>query len=120
LTRNPKTRRYDLKAHSLRKYFLTQMISTGIERDYVEYMIGHTLSTYHDIKMKGIDFLRGVYLASGLSIQPQTKTSKILDLIDIIHSWGLDPKEILTQEALNQSQSARAIQIEKGPDNQED
>lgn len=101
LTRNPKIRRYDLRAHSLRKFFLTQMISLGVERDYVEYMIGHTLSIYHDVKMKGVDFLRGIYLASGLSIQPRTKASKILDLIEIVRSWGLDPEEVLTQEALN-------------------
>jgi integrase len=103
LTRNPKTRRYDLKAHSLRKFFLTQMISMGVERDYIEYMMGHTLSIYHDVKMKGVDFLRGVYSASGLSIQPKTRASKILDLKEIIHSWGLNPEEVLTQKALNES-----------------
>jgi integrase len=101
LTANRKIRRYALNAHSLRKFFLTQMISTGIERDYVEYMMGHSLSIYHDVKTKGVDFLRRIYLASGLSIQPATKASKILDLIEIIRSWGLDPEEILTQEALN-------------------
>ena len=108
LTGNPKIRRYDLRAHSLRKFFLTQMVSLGVERDYVEYMMGHTLSTYHDVKMKGVDFLRGVYLASGLSIQPKTRASKIRDLIEIINSWGLNPKEVLTQETLNQSYGASA------------
>jgi hypothetical protein len=63
--------------------------------------MGHSLSIYHDVKTKGVDFLRRIYLASGLSIQPATKASKILDLIEIIRSWGLDPEEILTQEALN-------------------
>jgi integrase len=101
LTRKPKIRRYDLNAHSLRKFFLTQMMSTGTERDYVEYMMGHSLSVYHDVKMKGVDFLRGIYLKSGMSIQPRTKTSKILDLIEITRSWKLNPEELLTQEALN-------------------
>jgi hypothetical protein len=100
LNRNPKAKRYDLRAHSLRKFFLTQMISLGVERDYVEYMMGHTLSIYHDVKMKGVDFLRGIYSASGLSIQPRTKADKILDLTEIIHSWGLNPEEVLTQKAL--------------------
>jgi integrase len=108
LTANPKIKRYDLRAHSLRKFFLTQMVSLGVERDYVEYMMGHTLSTYHDVKMKGVDFLRGIYLASDLSIQPRTRASKILDLIEIINSWGLNPEEVLTQETLNQSYRARA------------
>ena len=106
LTRNPKTKRYELRAHSLRKFFLTQMISTGTERDYVEYMMGHTLSVYHDVKMKSVDFLRGIYQASGLSIQPRTKASKIADLIRIIDAWKLDPTEILSQEALNHSREA--------------
>jgi integrase len=103
LIKNPKIRRYDLRAHSLRKFFLTQMISTGTERDYVEYMMGHTLSVYHDVKMKGVDFLRGIYLASGISVQPRTKASKIHDLIKIIRLWELNPEELLTQEALDYS-----------------
>ena len=101
LVKKPKVKRYDLNVKSLRKFFLTQMISTGTERDYVEYMMGHTLSIYHDVKMKGVDFLRAIYLKSGISMQPKTKASKILDLIEIARSWKLDPKEVLTQEALN-------------------
>ena len=77
------------------------MMSTGTERDYVEYMMGHSLSAYHDVKMKGVDFLRGIYSKSGMSIQPRTKASKIVDLIEIVHAWGLSPEEVLTQEALN-------------------
>jgi integrase len=101
LTENRKIKRYCLNVKSLRKFFLTQMMSTGTERDYVEHMMGHTLSVYHDVKMKGVDFLRGIYLKSGMSIQPRTKASKILDLIEITRSWKLNPEEVLTQEALN-------------------
>jgi hypothetical protein len=61
--------------------------------------------------MKGVDFLRGIYLASGLSIQPRTETSKILDLIEVIRSWGLSPEEVLTQETLNQSYRAHATAL---------
>jgi len=107
LIRNPKIKRYDLRAHSLRKFFLTQMVSMGVERDYVEYMMGHTLSSYHDVKMKGVDFLRAIYLASGLSMQPRTRASKILDLIEIIRSWELDPEEVLTQKTLSESYNGR-------------
>ncbi len=84
------------------------MMSTGTERDYVEYMMGHSLSVYHDVKMKGVDFLRGIYLKSGISIEPRTKTRKIIDLIGIIHSWGLNPEEVLTQEVLNQFYKAHS------------
>ena len=62
--------------------------------------MGHTISTYHDIRMKGIEFLRGVYTASNLSIRPKTRVSKIDALKEIIRAWGLNPDEILTQSAL--------------------
>jgi len=93
-------RRYELRAHSIRKFFRTQMAALGVDRDYIEYMMGHTINTYHDIKMKGIEFLRGIYIASGLSIKPKTRISKIDALKEIIRAWGLNPEEILTKEAL--------------------
>ena len=52
--------------------------------------------------MKGIEFLRGIYIASGLSIKPKTRISKIDALKEIIRAWGLNPEEILTREALSQ------------------
>jgi hypothetical protein len=73
-----------------------------MDRDYIEYMMGHTISTYHDIQMKGIEYLRGIYLSSGLSIRPKTRISKIDALKEIIRAWGLNPEEILTREALVQ------------------
>jgi len=58
--------RYDLRVHSLRKYFRTQLSALGVQPDYIEYVMGHTITTYHDIKMKGVSFsetymLRAVY-----------------------------------------------------------
>jgi hypothetical protein len=78
------------------------MASLGVDRDYIEYMMGHTISTYHDIRMKGIEFLHGIYIASGLSIRPKTRLSKIDALKEIIRAWGLNPEEVLTREALTQ------------------
>jgi len=63
-------------------------------------MMGHTISTYHDIKMKGVEFLRGIYIASGLSIKPKTRVSKIDALKEIIRAWGMNPEEILTRQAI--------------------
>ncbi|HSQ53632.1 MAG TPA: hypothetical protein VLM82_04220, partial [Acidobacteriota bacterium] len=48
----------------------------GVQGDYVDYMMGHTIDVYHDIQMKGIEYLRRVYAASGLCITPKTQTSK--------------------------------------------
>jgi integrase len=93
-------RRYELRVHSIRKFFRTQLAALGTQTDYIEYMMGHTVSTYHDIQMKGIEYLRGVYASSGLSIKPKARVSKIDALKEIIRAWGLNPEEILTRDAL--------------------
>jgi hypothetical protein len=93
-------RRYAMRPHSIRKFFRTQMAALGMQTDYIEYMMGHTISTYHDIQMKGTEFLRGVYAASGLSIAQKTAPNRIQMLKEIVRSFGLNPEEILTREAL--------------------
>jgi len=64
-------KRYILRPHSLRKYFRTQLTAKGVPADIVEYMMGHKLSTYLDIRMKGVEFLRNIYAAAGLNIKPK-------------------------------------------------
>jgi len=93
-------RRYAMRPHSIRKFFRTQMAALGVQTDYIEYMMGHTISTYHDIQMKGIEFLRGVYAASGLCIKPKMKPSRMEMLKEMVRALGLNPDEILTKEAL--------------------
>ncbi len=78
------------------------MAALGVDRDYIEYMMGHTISTYHELEMKGIEFLRGVYTATGISVKPRTRVSKIDALKEIIRAWGLNPEEILTRQALTE------------------
>ena len=92
---------YDLRAHSLRKYFRTQLAALGIPSDYIEYMMGHTISTYHDIKMKGVEFLRNIYASSGLSIKPKTRIGKLEMLKEFARLLGLNPEEIFVREALS-------------------
>jgi len=79
---------YEIRVHSIRKFFRTQLEAMGASRDYIEYMMGHKLSTYHDVPMKGIEFLRGVYAAANLRIQSKEKTS----LADVL-------KELIGQRA---------------------
>ena len=50
--------------------------------------------------MKGIEFLRGIYMASGLNIKPKTRVNKIDALKEIMRAWGFNPEEILTRDAL--------------------
>jgi hypothetical protein len=103
LNSSSSNRRYMLRTHSLRKFFRTQLAFLGVDRDYIEYMMGHKISNYFDIKMRGIEYLRGIYLSSGMSIRPQSEENKIDALIQIIRSWRLNPEKILTREALGQS-----------------
>jgi integrase len=110
-------RRNDICIHSIRKFFRTQLSALNVQTDYIEYMMGHTISTYHDIEMKGIEYLRGIYAASGLSIQAKTKVSKIDALKEIIRAWGLNPEEILTKEA-SASANATVIGQDRFEDNQ--
>jgi hypothetical protein len=93
---------YTLRVHSLRKYFKTQLLSLGVQSDYADYMMGHIIDTYHDIQSLGVEKLRNIYAASGLSIKPKTRVSKIDALKEIIRAWGLNPEQILTREALTQ------------------
>jgi len=102
LLKQPRGRMYDLRVHSLRKYFKTQLLALGIQPDYVDYMMGHSVDTYHDIQSLGIEKLRQIYATSGLSIRPKTRVSKIDALKEIIRAWGLNPEQILTRETLSQ------------------
>ena len=97
------TRRYILRTHSLRKFFRTQLAFLGVDSDYIEYMIGHKISSYFDVKMRGIEYLRSIYLSSGMSIRPQSEERKMNALKQIIRSWGLNPEKILTPEGKDQS-----------------
>mgnify|MGYP002153773025 CR=1 FL=1 len=90
---------YDLHVHSLRKFFKTQLMALGVQPDYIDYMMGHTVDTYHDIESKGIEFLRNIYAGAGLSIRPKAQTSKIDMVKEFIRGMGMNPEEILTRQA---------------------
>ena len=95
-------RLYDIRVHSLRKYFKTQLLAIGIQPDYVDYMMGHTVDTYHDIQSLGIDKLRNAYAASGFSIRRKTQVNKLEALKEIIRAWGMNPEQMLTRDALSE------------------
>jgi len=48
--------------------------------------MGHKIDRYHDIEMKGVEFLRNSYISSGLSIRPKTRLSKIEALKETIRA----------------------------------
>lgn len=87
-------KRYELNVHSLRKWFKTQMTAEGVQSDYVEFFMGHVISTYQDVKSLGIEKLREIYRSAGLSIRPRPEISKLDQLKTIAESLGLDPNKI--------------------------
>jgi len=90
---------YDLRPHSLRKYFKSQLASLGVNNDYIDYMMGHVVDTYHDIQSKGIEFLRNIYAKAGLAIRSQSKLSKLDIMKEFARAQGLDPEKILVEKA---------------------
>jgi len=98
---NGKKTRYEVRPHSIRKYFRTQLGSTStMPTDYIEYLMGHTISTYNDIQMKGVDFLRNKYALAGLSIRQKEKAD-IYDFVeDVIRSKGYSIDAELLRRAI--------------------
>jgi site-specific recombinase XerD len=91
---------YSVRCHSLRKFFRTQMGAAKLDSEVIEYMMGHTISTYDDIQSLGIETLRKAYSAANLAIRPKTQLNRIEQLKEIIRGWGENPEELLTKDAL--------------------
>lgn len=89
--------RYDLKVHSLRKFFKTQLTALGVQPDYIDYMMGHTIDTYNDVRSKGVEFLRGIYAAANLSIRPKPEMSRLDQLKVFARGLGLDPERCIME-----------------------
>ena len=50
--------------------------------------MGHKLSTYHDVRMKRIELLRGIYASADLKIFPKQRTTLEDILKEIIRARG--------------------------------
>ncbi len=105
---------YDLRVHSIRKFFKTQLMALGVQSDYIDYMMGHTVDTYHDIQSKGIEFLRNIYAGAGLSIAPKPKGWELDALKAFARGLGLEPDKVLTQAALAEPHRAYATPEDRG------
>jgi hypothetical protein len=103
IPREKKARRHDLRVHSLRYYFRTQLTALGVNPEYAEFMMGHKGALYNDIKMKGPEFLRNIYRASALSIRQKTKSSRLDLLKELVRGFNLDPEKVLVKEALSEA-----------------
>ena len=97
----------------MRKFFKTQLMALGVQADYVDYMMGHTVDTYHDIQSKGIEFLRNVYASAGLSIVPKPKGWELDALKAFARGLGLEPEKVLTRAAFSEPHRAYATTDER-------
>ena len=91
---------YSVRTHSLRKYFRTQMSALKIDDEIIKYFMGKTIDTYEDVQSLGMETLRNLYTSAGIAIRPKTKVNKMEQLKEIIRSWGENPEEILSKDAL--------------------
>ena len=67
---------------------------------YIEYMMDYKLSTYHDARMKGIEFLRSIYAEANLRIFPKPKATLEDILREIIRARGEDPAKYLKEQIM--------------------
>ena len=105
----PNSWMYSVRVHSLRKFFRSQMSIAKIDPELVEYMMGHTIDTYTDVQSLGIETLRNLYATSGIAIRSKTEVNRIDQLKEIIRSWGGNPEEILTKDALFRGNITEAL-----------
>ena len=96
----PNSWMYSVRTHRLRKFFRSQLSTTKIDTEIVEYMMGHTINTCEDVQSLGIDIIRNLYEAAGLAIRPKTQVNRIDQLKEIIRAWGENPEEILSKDAV--------------------
>jgi hypothetical protein len=106
-------RRYTLCVHSLRKFFKTQLMALGVQSDYIEYMMGHTITAYHDIQSKGVEFLRSLYGNSGLRIRPRSALTTKDQLRAMARGFGLSPEEAARLLTSSEPHRAYATQEER-------
>lgn len=90
---------YHLRVHSLRKFFKTNLLAIGVQPDYVDYMMGHTVDTYHDVQNR-LEDLRTAYRTANLSLFPKPQMSKLEILKAAVRSVGLDPEKVLVEGAI--------------------
>lgn len=100
ITRGAGIRMYDLRSNSLRMFFRSQMAFLGVQRDVIEYMMGHKTDQYLDLKMKGIEYLREAYRVSGISITRKPENDRARLLKQMVQRLGFIPEDVLRPEFL--------------------
>lgn len=95
----PGENRYDLRPHSLRKFFKTQLVAKSVPEPIVDFMMSHVTDTYNDVQALGVEHLRQLYAAARLSIRPSQEDSLTKTLVNLLRAAGKDPEKYLRKEA---------------------
>ena len=66
------SRMYNIRVHSLRKFFKTRFIQAGAPESHVEYWMGHVTDTYNQIASLGIEKQRAEYAKAAVTIKNTT------------------------------------------------
>jgi integrase len=85
---------YELRVHSLRKYFKTRLVASGVPESHADYMMGHVTDTYNQVQSLGIEKLRSVYKNADLSIRTDSKNGKVDFMRQMLRSLGATPDEM--------------------------
>src|SRR5438094_7791465 len=89
-------------------------MALGVGEAYIDYWMGHKGSTYHDIQMKGVEFLRKLYANAGFSIRPQARNGKVDLLKQMARTVGASSSAIIEAfEALAEAHRFYATQLER-------
>jgi len=85
---------YELRVHSLRKYFKTRLIASGVPESHADYMMGHVTDTYNQVQSLGVEKLRAAYKNANLSIRTDSKNGKVDFMKQMLRSLGATPDEM--------------------------
>ena len=89
------------------------MKNLRVDNDYIDYFMGHTIDTYHDIQSKGVEHLRNIYAQANPAITPQPKFTPREMLEKMVRSIGLDPGRVLNREALAEPHRIHATPLQQ-------
>src|SRR5438552_17264610 len=100
---------YELRVHSIRKFFKTQFISKGVPERVVDYWMGHVPDVYVDVESQGIERLREIYTRAALTVRPKAQTPPFETLSMIAKGLGLDPEKVLVKEMFSEAHRGVAV-----------
>ena len=96
---NPRGRHYDLRTHSIRKFFDTQMIARNVQESYVQYWMGHVVDSYNDVDKLPTEFLREVYAKADHRIRSRAQYNKLemaKEVVgEILRGMGLNLEDLV-------------------------